>query len=627
MTATVPGMADKGWTARVATAAGVAAGTGAAQLGMGYGLGVIVWPATVAQDRSEWLGSLGWATWITASATVFGAVVASRQGGVRLARSRWPWRLALAISAGVGALVAVALIALPARSAVRLDAHPPQTIAAGYALVGVVLGVLVAYWAVLSRPVAANLIATAAWLWALAITAIIVELSVDRDSATYLTSWQFVEADGVRYGVIYWPSAILTLTAAFVIGIIAVIPAVRRGDLGLGAAISGAVGPLLVAISFLALSPRLTYSPGPIESAYLIAPYAVLAGLAGSALTVAAGQALAARQTAGSAPVPRPEPRAATPSLAANEAGATDSGPSTRTDLEVTSAPTAIPADRVSAGQSSDRGNVSDVARGKPAERRSVVANSTRGKAAGGTSATSPIRGTAAATSPIRGEAAGGKSAASTRDRAAEDAATDTPTERQPKRGWLGFGRSKASKPDTSDADTSATRASAADTATDNSDTKAKSEAEPVTGRAKLPNQSKPVTEPSPSNRGPSPTPSAVAPAPQPSTASGPATPSLRPIPDPPKAPTPLTEPPKAPAPISGRPVSPRPTTSEPAGDDEDSIADPEIAAAARTSRPRGKKAAPARKPADPKPTKSTVTPPPATPTIAQINPKPPADD
>ena len=284
MTATVPGMADKGWTARVATAAGVAAGTGAAQLGLGYGLGVIVWPVTVAEDRSEWLGSLGWATWITASATVFGAVIASRLGGVRPARPRRPWRSAFAISAGVGALVAVALIALPARAAVRLDAHTPQMIAASYALLGVALGVIVAFWAVRSRPVAANLIATSAWLWALAITAIVVELVLGRDTATYLTSWQFVETSTTRYGVIYWPSALLSLAAAFVIGVIAVVPAVRRGDLGLGAAISGAVGPLLVAVSFLALSPRLTGTPGPIESAYLIAPYAVLSGLAGSAL-------------------------------------------------------------------------------------------------------------------------------------------------------------------------------------------------------------------------------------------------------------------------------------------------------------------------------------------------------
>src|SRR5689334_19584248 len=98
-------MADKGWTARMATAAGVAAGTGAAQLGLGYGLGVVVWPVATTADTSVWLGSLGWATWITASATVFGAVVASRLGGVE--RPRGPSAALYAISAGVGALVAV----------------------------------------------------------------------------------------------------------------------------------------------------------------------------------------------------------------------------------------------------------------------------------------------------------------------------------------------------------------------------------------------------------------------------------------------------------------------------------------------------------------------------------------
>jgi hypothetical protein len=65
-------MAGKGWTTQVAAAAGAAAGTGAAQLGLGYGLGVVVWPVAPTPDDSVWLGSLGWATWIAASATVFG---------------------------------------------------------------------------------------------------------------------------------------------------------------------------------------------------------------------------------------------------------------------------------------------------------------------------------------------------------------------------------------------------------------------------------------------------------------------------------------------------------------------------------------------------------------------------
>ncbi|TDO39435.1 Hansenula MRAKII killer toxin-resistant protein 1 [Paractinoplanes brasiliensis] len=286
-------MAEKGWTARVATAAGAAAGTGAAQLGLGYGLGVVVWPVTPTPDDSAWLGSLGWATWITASATVFGAVLGSRFRGGPGPRTSGPWRFALAACAAVGALVTVALIALPARSAVRFDTANPQVVAAGYAVAGLALGLIIAFWAVSSRAVAANLMATGVWLWALAIAAIVVELAVNRESATYLTSWQFAEvANSGLYGTIYWPSALLTLAAAFLVGALTAVPAARRGDAGTGAATSGVAGPLLVAFVFLALAPRLTGALGPIESAYLIAPYAVLAGLAGSVLAVAVTRTL-----------------------------------------------------------------------------------------------------------------------------------------------------------------------------------------------------------------------------------------------------------------------------------------------------------------------------------------------
>jgi hypothetical protein len=275
-----------GWTAH-GTAAGAAAVTGAAQLGLGYGLGVVAWPAGPTPDDSVWLASLGWATWIAASATVFGAVLAARLPY----RPRGPWRLTVAASAAVGALLPLALIALPARTAVRSDTLAPATTAAGYAAAGILVGAVVAYWAVASRPVAANLIATAVWLWLLAASGIAVELTTHRPSATHLTSWQFVEPGDIgRYGVIHWPSALLTLAAALILGIVAAWPAVRRGDLDLGAAASGAAGPVLIAVAFLVLAPRLTGTSGTLESAYLTAPYAVLAGLAGSALSVAAGR-------------------------------------------------------------------------------------------------------------------------------------------------------------------------------------------------------------------------------------------------------------------------------------------------------------------------------------------------
>ncbi|WP_082772331.1 hypothetical protein [Actinoplanes sp. TFC3] len=313
-------MAAKGWMTQVGAAAGVAAGTGAAQLGLGYGLGVVVWPTAAIADDSVWLGSLGWATWIAASATVLGAVIAARLGRADVG----PWRFALAASAAVGALLTVALIALPARAAVRPDSVPPQTIAAGYALIGVVLGLVIAYWAVVSRPAAANLIATATWLWILAVAAVVLDVFWHRPSATYLASWQFAATQqGGMIGTIYWPSALLTLLAAFAIGVLGAWAAARRKDFGIGTAASGAVGPLLVAGAFLVLAPRLTSTSGSLGAAYLIAPYAVLAGLAGSALTVAVVRRWSARRAvtgqvaatgrAKAPTVPQPRPSTVTP--------------------------------------------------------------------------------------------------------------------------------------------------------------------------------------------------------------------------------------------------------------------------------------------------------------------------
>lgn len=305
---TVPGMAEKGLTTQAGIAAGIAAGVGAAQLGLGYGLGVIAWPVTATEPDSTWLGSLGWAAWITASATVFGAVIAGRLRSEIPSRWRALWRFVLSLASALGGLVSLILVALPARSAVRDGTLSPQLVAGGYALAGLVVGLIVAFWAVSSTPVASNLIGTALWLWALAIAAVVAELVTGRDFATYLASWQFTESvNPVSYGGIYWPSALMTLAAAFAIGVLAASPAALRRDVGLGTAISGAVGPLLVAFSFLALAPQLTQTLGPLQSAYLIAPYAVIAGLGGSALTVAIAKSRPVKEPA----EPRePEPKA-----------------------------------------------------------------------------------------------------------------------------------------------------------------------------------------------------------------------------------------------------------------------------------------------------------------------------
>jgi hypothetical protein len=286
-------------------AIGGAAGTGAAQLGLGYGMGIIAWlPASIGASEAAWKASLAWATWIAATSTIAGALLADRVSGSAEkpstvdGRGAGPlalglWRIALAVAAAVGALVTVALVAVPARAAIRADTFSPQTIAAGYAVLGVVVGLLVAIAALASRAIAANLIVAASWLWLLAIVAVVDGVAGGRGLASaQLGVWHFTSGDGGYFRHIYLPGATLTLGAALIIGALAALPAARRGDNRVGVAVSGAVGPLLVAASYFLAAPGLV---GPVAeqlSAYLVAPYAVIAGLAGSVLASALPPAL-----------------------------------------------------------------------------------------------------------------------------------------------------------------------------------------------------------------------------------------------------------------------------------------------------------------------------------------------
>lgn len=293
-------MAVRGWRGSVATAIGGAAGAAAAQLGLGYGLGIIAWlPATDAAGEAAWVASLAWATWIAATSTVIGAICADRLGASEPKQSTVDtplatglWRVALAAAAAVGALVTVALVAVPAREAARADTFSPQTIAAGYAVVGVILGLLIAVWAAATRAVAANLLATTSWLWLLAIVAVIDGVATgDGLTTAQLGVWQMTSDDSA-YWVrnIYLPGAGLSLGSALVIGALAAWPAARRGDGRVGTAVSGGIGPLLVAAAYILAAPRLVGVRAEQLSAHLVAPYAVIAGLAGSALMTAIWQ-------------------------------------------------------------------------------------------------------------------------------------------------------------------------------------------------------------------------------------------------------------------------------------------------------------------------------------------------
>lgn len=314
-------MSLRGWGGSVGLAAGVAAGAGAAQAGLGYGLGVLLWPTgSDAAADSAWLASLTWAVWIAASATVVGALGAARlatstvpsSGSARFTwpgQFSWPARCALALAGAVGGILSVLLVAVPARVATGVAGSGAQTSAAGYALAGVALGLLVAIWALSSPAVARNLVATIGWLWVLAVTTVVVAVAAGRTPGGARLGngpdWATGSALWFR-DYLFWPTALLALGAAFVIGAVAAWPVARHPDLRVGATIAGGVGPAVVAAAHLVVPGQDGLSAVQL-SAHLAAPYAVLAGLAGSALAAGVAQRRTARAIGGGDHLSQPE--------------------------------------------------------------------------------------------------------------------------------------------------------------------------------------------------------------------------------------------------------------------------------------------------------------------------------
>ena len=102
------------------------------------------------------------------------------------------WRLLLALTAAVGGLLTVALVAVPARAANRPGALAAQMVAGGYAVVGVVVGVLVALAALSARAIAGNTVLTTAYVWILGTSWALFGLAGSGTAATpQLGVWHF----------------------------------------------------------------------------------------------------------------------------------------------------------------------------------------------------------------------------------------------------------------------------------------------------------------------------------------------------------------------------------------------------------------------------------------------------
>jgi hypothetical protein len=315
-------MVVRGWGGTVATAVGVGLAVGAAQLGMGYGLDIIGWasgrtgPTAVTEAAN-----LSWATWIAASSAILGAVIAHRLGSVPTnpvkatkpdvssqgstsSQSgaptdltdatdsagpeapdrvvRWLWRPVLAVAAGLGAAITVLLVMAPARSAAAVDSA--SVTAATYTALGVVAGVVIAVGALAARPVAANLLATTAWLWLLGIAGVIETVITGTEPVRIPLGFWETTVNAPWFRTILVPDVALPLAAALVIGALAALRAARRGDHPVGVVLSGGAGPLVLTVAYLITQPDLTSADAVDVSRHLVLPYLVLAGIFGALL-------------------------------------------------------------------------------------------------------------------------------------------------------------------------------------------------------------------------------------------------------------------------------------------------------------------------------------------------------
>ena len=278
---------------------------GLTQLGVAYGLAVVMWRDATT---TEWSAHLAWTAWLTAVAVIIGSLVSFRLSfdvGTRIIA---------ALAAAIGGLVVAPLIAVPALRATEDGFTVAPFAAAG---IGAVAGLVAATLALASRSIRINVVAAIAVTWVIAALAAFVPLGSLRPELVKLGMWGS------------WPGLVPELAppllaASAIIGVVAAWAAgPSHGAQHRITAISGMVGPLLIAAAYAA-------ARQPSVGAQLnwtgiwVGVYAAVAGLLGSLLVAALRGTPAPPAPAAEAPpheTPRPvepvEPVGAAPDDAA----------------------------------------------------------------------------------------------------------------------------------------------------------------------------------------------------------------------------------------------------------------------------------------------------------------------
>lgn len=262
------------------TALAVSLLTGAGQLGVAFGFGIVRFSgAFTGAGVNQWPAQLAWVAWLAANAAVIGAICAER-----LARREAPLisvgrRAAVAGAAALGATVVAPLGMQSARAADVGAVEPVWSVAAG-ALLGAVLGGGAALAVLIRPPLLGNMTFVAGLLWFLALASVAPSLNDTGPlRAVRLGVWEpswLDPAAADRLCLLGLPVAAL-LAGAGAGGL-----ARRRGQATSVGVLTGLPGPMLVAGAYLVAG------PGADADRYQATPYyaallTVVAGGLGSA--------------------------------------------------------------------------------------------------------------------------------------------------------------------------------------------------------------------------------------------------------------------------------------------------------------------------------------------------------
>jgi hypothetical protein len=291
------------WARLISHGVGVAAIAVAAQLGIGDALGILRWDAAFDDgNTAAWHALLTWVALAYAVAVVSGALIGRRAVRRPNRSDRLGARVAATLAAAVGATAGIAVAWLPARGVRAPLGVNPGLVVTITAAAGIVAGVVIALIALSSSPVAGGFRATVAWVWLLGAGSAAAGLASSEPSAAPRLA--MLDAPGLVPAQ-WWSGPALMVIIAAAVGFGVAGFARWAGAHRLGAALSGGIGPAVVAVAYLV--------GGPGGGSAQLGPYQASLAATGAGLI---GSILVAVPRLGRTPDPVPAAAGSTPPAA-----------------------------------------------------------------------------------------------------------------------------------------------------------------------------------------------------------------------------------------------------------------------------------------------------------------------